>query len=1183
MVNRNRRPTGSRVVAATLVALLASVGVMVRSRAATTSPVLAWGSNADGQLGPATSASATSTAVEVAGLGDVVSVAAGAGHSLALRSDGTVWAWGRNAENELGDGQSVYTTDSGPTANPAPDRPQPGQVFQRIEEPKVPPGASGGPSDLLITIGPVTPLTNVKAVAAGWYHSLAVKQDGTVWAWGENYCGQLGNGKTFSVYGGDLSPPAAVMVPGLSGVVAVAAGRGHSLALDGNGALWAWGDNRWGQLGNGESRTPASTCVMPDGPAGHARIVPTKVDLAAPVIAMAAGSDHSLALTADGTVWSWGNNCAGQLGAVPGAATTSSQAVPVPVSGLPAGQVVALAAGGPAVGGHSLALTAAGRVLAWGLPDVLGAGADPGADSPCKADPLFASLPGSADVAEAVNQRARVEPVQVIDRTDPSGFLSDVVSVDAGMFHTLAVRGDGKLFAWGHNDVGQLGHAGIPGQTALAASKVLDGPVTAVSALSHSLALPGPAPARPAPTFVPGPGGLPTGPGDLPVDPGSVVPGDPTGLLPVRPGDLPVDPDNPPGPGDLPVDDGDVTDNPAGVLPGGGPVGGAGGGVFVTGSLADLAAMDITAAEDPHYSVVCTNWGCNAPSAQRFVRQAVAYVTPGDDVRRLLYVPWLPNSPRVLLALGYKRCKDVSVPTAPGCFDIAYNDGVHHPYTNDPQDYSDYRGPPDRDLRSVPFGDYDAVIVGSNTYLAELDVLVARQRELYSYLSAGGGLVAFSACGGSPEQPDKCARGAQDEANPPYQGAALGANREIQNFDYLPFLDFRREISERFRYQSGAIVTPEGRAMGLNEAYVVGTVAEGYFASPCGFDPLVRSADGFIVTMATHKPIPTPCVGAEVPDVRVKEGDGGIVPAIFSVSLGTARDTPVRLDYTTIAAGATAGDVCPDPQAGGADYLTTKGTLTFPAGDTGPLTVTVPVCGDRLSESDENFLLRLTSPDDVGLEVTATGTIVDDEPNPPGDDANKGSTPGGADRGENAQPPAQPSTPVQVPAPAPVAAPAPAAAAAPAVALAPALAPAPAPAPAASQAPAQQGSQSQAQQGSQAQAQQGSQAQAQAGSPAQATAPAPQVGMATDEQRQTQVETARIDGAADPDTLLASARRPNPVGPVALMGAAVGLALGLGGIRRRPVRQRASELGMSNPSSTPDHHRLRLRRARGQR
>lgn len=132
-------------------------------------------------------------------------VAAGKTHSLAVRGDGTVWAWGFNTSGQLGDG--TYTL-----------RRTPGQV--------------SGPSGVI-------------ALAAGPAHSLAVSGDGTVWSWGDNWRGQLGDGK--------VSVPRAtpLQVAGLSNVLSVAAGEHHSLAVRDDGTVWAWGDNRSGQLGDG--------------------------------------------------------------------------------------------------------------------------------------------------------------------------------------------------------------------------------------------------------------------------------------------------------------------------------------------------------------------------------------------------------------------------------------------------------------------------------------------------------------------------------------------------------------------------------------------------------------------------------------------------------------------------------------------------------------------------------------------------------------------------------------------------------------------------------------------------------------------------------------------------------------------------------------------------------------------
>ena len=220
--------------------------------------VWACGHNAEGQLGDGTN-NFNPNPVQALGLSGVVGIAAGGTFSLALKSDGTVWAWGLNTDGQLGDGTNT-------------NRNAPVQVSGLSSVVAI---AAGGP-----------------AVVGGGEHSLALKSDGTVWAWGRNVEGQLGDGT-------NTNHNTPVQVSGLSDVVGISAGGAHNLALKSNGGVWAWGRNTEGQLGD-STNANHNTPVHVSGLFG--------------VSAIDAGDLHSLALKPDGTVWAWGLNSLGQLG-----------------------------------------------------------------------------------------------------------------------------------------------------------------------------------------------------------------------------------------------------------------------------------------------------------------------------------------------------------------------------------------------------------------------------------------------------------------------------------------------------------------------------------------------------------------------------------------------------------------------------------------------------------------------------------------------------------------------------------------------------------------------------------------------------------------------------------------------------------------------------------------------------
>jgi alpha-tubulin suppressor-like RCC1 family protein len=257
---------------------------------------------------------------------------------------------------------------------------------------------------------------------------------GHAWAWGLNDHGQLGDGTTTK-----SQHPVKVMLPARITVTAVSGGRFHSLALTSTGHVRAWGENLRGELGDG-TKTDSNVPVRVKLPHG------------VKVVAIAAGFGHSLAVTASGRVFAWGNNQRGQLGD----GTTTDRDVPVRVH-LPRGtKVTAVSAGAI----FSLALTSTGRVLAWGL-----------------------NHRGQLGIGVTTDRHL---PVRV---KLPRGVK--VTGIAAGFAFGLAVTSSGHVFAWGDNDSGQLGdgttvRSDVPVRVHLPAGTK----ATAVSAgADHGLAL----------------------------------------------------------------------------------------------------------------------------------------------------------------------------------------------------------------------------------------------------------------------------------------------------------------------------------------------------------------------------------------------------------------------------------------------------------------------------------------------------------------------------------------------------------------------------------------------------------------------------------------------------------------------------------------------------------------------
>ena len=372
----------------------------------------AWGDTTSGQLGNGTTTTTKQkTPVPVkkpAGVSDdftYVQVSAGYRHSLALGSDGYVYAWGDNTYAQLGN-----NTTGGYSVVPV-----------RVCDPSTHSNVN----------------TGLKAIQvdAGGEHSLAVDKEGNVWAWGRNENGQLGNG-TSSKYS---SAPVRVCDPehptdASKGLVAikVAAGGAHSLAIDKNGDTWAWGFNSYGQLGNGTSSGFNGANPVP----GRVRDPnhPDDTSKSLKSVQISAGFEHTIAIDAQGNTWSWGWNYWGELGQ-----NTKTDRIFVPTQVYnPDNPSIAFKASQVSAGyDTSLAIDINGVAWSWGRNDYGQLGYT------------------NYDSSTVHRQPAKVRNPASPNNTDLS--LNSTL-VSAGNWDSLAIGKDGYTYAWGYNGYGQLGN-----------------------------------------------------------------------------------------------------------------------------------------------------------------------------------------------------------------------------------------------------------------------------------------------------------------------------------------------------------------------------------------------------------------------------------------------------------------------------------------------------------------------------------------------------------------------------------------------------------------------------------------------------------------------------------------------------------------------------------------------------
>jgi len=319
-----------------------------------------WGYNSDyGELGLG-DVTNRSSPVQVGALGTWASITAGYYFSFGLNESDELFSWGRDQYGSLGHGTSA-THLSSP-----------------------------------VQVGSLTDWTD--EMSAGLYHAGVVKDDGTLWMWGRNEYGEVGNG----AQGTPISSP--IQIGALTDWAKVACGEYFTVAIKTNGTIWSWGANAgYGQLGQGDVTVRSS---------------PTQIGALTDWADVSCGDEHVIAIKTNGTIWSWGDGASGKLGD----GTTTKKSSPVQIGSATDWTIVETGLG------TSYAINDSGELWAWGAGDNGGLGTGGGA--------------------------SLSTPTQV-------GALTTWEDISAGLSYAIALQTDGTLWAWGANASGQVGNGSV--------------------------------------------------------------------------------------------------------------------------------------------------------------------------------------------------------------------------------------------------------------------------------------------------------------------------------------------------------------------------------------------------------------------------------------------------------------------------------------------------------------------------------------------------------------------------------------------------------------------------------------------------------------------------------------------------------------------------------------------------
>ena len=384
--------------------------------------VFCWGNDDTGQLGNG-STTRSFLPLQVLGAGgigqltDISQLAAGDSHTCALKSDGTVFCWGYNENGQLGD--NSFTNHLIPV--------------QTL-------GEDG-----------VGKLTGISQVVAGSYHTCAIKSDGRVFCWGDNAYGELGNHST-------LSRPTPVQVWNnldnigtFSDVSQLIAGDSDTCALKSDGTVFCWGDDNYGQLGNIYGPTQYPYMYVPTEVQDE---LGTQGNLSN-VGRLIGGKSHNCAIKLDGSVFCWGGDWLGQLGNN----STENSEIPVGVVDMSYLNNVSHISGGDS---YTCSLKSDGTVFCWGWN-------------------VFGQLGNNSTTDSQI-------PVQVVD-AGGSGHLTGVSQVASGGYHTCALKSDGTVFCWGDNVFGALGNNSTTNSSAPVQVQGLTDASQIVAGLYHTCAI----------------------------------------------------------------------------------------------------------------------------------------------------------------------------------------------------------------------------------------------------------------------------------------------------------------------------------------------------------------------------------------------------------------------------------------------------------------------------------------------------------------------------------------------------------------------------------------------------------------------------------------------------------------------------------------------------------------------